>query len=357
MKRLSTKTTRKFAAILSIFITSISAASGSSVLSAQTNAETRQQALKLIDSPEPKFRANRAEAEPVAQARTVRSRSKRFKMMDGKYIHADHFVKGRSQITILLLHGVLSSAAKMNAAANILRESANANVLAIDLRGHGKSEGTPGDVDRIDQYAEDVAAIITQLRKDAPKTRIIIAGHSMGGGIALRFAMLKDHPPVDGFLLFAPLLGQNSPAFPQPTAAKPGLSEEPFLKIHIERLIGLKMLNSIGDHQYDNQNVLFFNVQPNAPIKAYSYRANESMAPVDYAEGLKAISEPLLVLVGSKDEAFNAGAFDSAIKSNSKGEVSVIEGVTHNGITQDSKAMRLINEWIEEKVANTSRSN
>lgn len=312
--------------------------------------------MRLINMPEPKFRSNGLEktGSPTAPASSG-SKRRRFKVKDGKHIHAEFFEKKRSQATIVLLHGVLSSATKMSTTAKILREAANVNVFAIDLRGHGKSEGTAGDVDRIDQYAEDVAEIVTQLKKDDPKTRIILAGHSMGGGIVLRYAMLKDRPEVDGFLLFAPLLGQNSPAFPTPTVSGPASDEEPFLKIHIERLIGLKMLNSIGNHQYDNLNVLFFNVPPTAPIRAYSYRANESMSPVDYAEGLKAVDEPLMVLVGSKDEAFNANAFESAVRSNSKGEVFVIEGVTHNGITQDSRSMQLIKEWISGKVANQTR--
>lgn len=312
----------------------------------------------MVKAPEPKFRPYNSNegvtAVPVAPAE---SGARKFKMKDGKYLSASHFVKKGSTITIVLLHGVLSSAFRMNTPAAMLRDSADADVLAIDLRGHGKSEGTPGDVDRIDQYAKDVAEVVEQVRKERPKTKIILAGHSMGGGIALRYAMLKDHPPVNGYLLFAPLLGQNAPTLPQPTAAKPNSNEEPFLKIHIERLIGLKMLNSIGDHQYDNLNVLFFNVPPSAPIKAYSYRANESMAPVDYAQGLRAVRKPLLVLVGSKDEAFVASAFEKAVTTNSKGDVFVVENTTHNEIIMHSSSMKLIRDWAVTKVANlTQRS-
>lgn len=341
MKKFNTKTTREFTWILLLFAT---AAAGSSVIG-QTDAETRDQALKLISVRDPTFRSNTTDTQTGPADPPADSRSERFKMKDGKYLHAYRFTKRRTRATIVLLHGVLSSAAKMMAPAQMLREAASADVLAVDLRGHGKSEGTPGDVGRIDQYAEDVAEIISQLRKDDPKARIILAGHSMGGGIALRFSMLKAHPPIDGFLLFAPLLGQNSPAFPQPPVGHPGSNQEPFLKIHIERLIGLKMLNSIGNHRYDNLNVLFFNVPRDAPIKAYSHRANESMAPVDYVKGLKSVSEPLLVLVGSNDEAFNANALHRAVKSNSIGEVHVIGGATHNGITLDPKSMQLVKEW------------
>lgn len=348
MKELFTEIMQKLILILLVFVT----ASGLSIVSAQTDKETRVQALQLINRPDPNFKSYVPEAIQAASVakRSFKSKPKKFKMKDGKYLHADHFAKKQSRITIILLHGVLSTSDKMNRTAGLLLEAANAEVFALNLRGHGRSQGTPGDIDHIDQYAEDVAQIIAQVRKDFPENKIILAGHSMGGGISLRFAMLKDHPLIDGILLFAPLLGQNTPTFPQPTQGKSEDAKEAFLKIHIERLIGLKMLNSIGEHQFDGQKVLFFNVPTDAPIKSYSYRANESMAPVDYAQGLQAVKEPLLVLVGSDDEAFTASAFENAVKSNSKGEVFVIQGATHNGVTQHARSMELIREWLVAKI-------
>lgn len=65
------------------------------------------------------------------------------------------------------------------------QEATQAEVFAIDLRGHGKSDGKDGDVDYINQYADDLADIVSAIRKQKPKGKIIIAGHSMGGGVAL----------------------------------------------------------------------------------------------------------------------------------------------------------------------------
>lgn len=177
----------------------------------------------------------------------------------------------------------------------------------------------------------------------------------MGGGISLRYAMLKTRLATDGFLLFAPLLGQNTPTYPEEASANE-TNREPFLKIHIQRLIGLKMLNSIGEHRHDALDVLFFNQPTGAPVKTYTYRASESMSPADYKEGLKAVKEPLLVLVGSLDEAFNAKAFKDAVESNSAGEVSLVEGATHNGIRHDPQAMQLIREWLAAKIVRQPKS-
>ena len=82
------------------------------------------------------------------------------------------------------------------------------------------------------------------------------------------------------------------------------------------------------------------------PVTKYSYRANESMSPLDYKKGLNAINKPLLVIVGSKDEAFDAKKFKTAVTQNSKGEVYVVENETHNGIRHNKKTMEIVSQWF-----------
>ncbi len=107
----------------------------------------------------------------------------------------------------------------------------------------------------------------------------------MGGGVALNYALQKNKEAIAGYLLFSPLLGHNSPAIQQ-TLPIENDSIEPFMKIHITRIIGLKMLNEIGIHSQDSLPVLFFNLPESTPTKKYTYRANMSMAPDDYKQGL-----------------------------------------------------------------------
>mgnify|MGYP001799170600 CR=1 FL=1 len=136
----------------------------------------------------------------------------------------------------------------MNRSAGQVREAKKAEVIAVDFRGHGQSEGNAGDVDYIEQYADDLIDVISTIKKNKPNGKIIIAGHSMGGGIALRYAMKNNAPSVDGYLLFAPLLGDNAPTLAQSTAIA-ATNSETFLKIHIERIIGCELYNSLGVHK------------------------------------------------------------------------------------------------------------
>ena len=309
------------------------------------STKAAEQAYKMINSPEPKFKSN--SSVPLTNNKfpqLYKSEPCKFLMRDSKHLFAQKFVK-KSNTTIIVLHGVLSSSLEMNRTSGLLREDANAEVYAIDLRGHGRSDGTPGDVDYIGQYSDDLADVVKSIKKEEPENKIILAGHSMGGGIILRYAMRKNVPPVDGYLLLAPLLGQNTPTFPKPGAAQNNSDE--FMKIDITRIIGLKIYNSIGVHKYDNLPVLFFNLPEDAAIKTYSYRSDQSMAPDDYRKGLEAVNKPLLVIVGSNDEAFVASEFKPAVTGYSNGKVIIIKGATHDSIIYNKKAMKFVEEWMK----------
>jgi alpha-beta hydrolase superfamily lysophospholipase len=305
--------------------------------------------VKLINLPNPTFNPN-APQEPMTEEaiadlgfeQTYKNVPQKFTMRDGKQLFSYTYER-ESKTTIVLLHGILSSAYLMNKTAGLLRESTNSKVIALDFRGHGQSEGEPGDVDYINQYVDDLEDVILTLKKEKPNQKIILAGHSMGGGIILRYAMQENAPKIDGYILFAPHLGVNAPTLKEEDLST---EEAPFIKLHINRIIGLKMLNAIGETKYNNLPVLFFNLPETMPLTKYSYRANESMSPLDYKKGLNSINKPLLIIVGSKDEAFNANKFNAAVTQNSEGEVYLIEEESHNGVRHNKKTMDIVSQWV-----------
>src|SRR6056297_846529 len=333
---------------------------GSTSISAQTMLEQYfggnrdslvKEATKLIHTPEPTFKPTNQPTEPDSATiadmgfeQVYKSENRFFTVRDNNKIFAYRFVN-QSDNTIILIHGVGSNAYLYNKTAGLLQEVTQAEVYAIDLRGHGRSEGKIGDVKYINQYVDDLADIISTIRKEKPDGKIIIAGHSMGGGVALGYAMEKEYEQPDGFLLFAPLIGHNSPAIPREQATE-NIAEELFMKIHIERIIGLTMLNEIGNHDYDSLPVLFFNLPEAVPLKKYSYRANKSMTPDDYVAGLKAVNKPMLVIMGSEDEAFSAVATKEAILMNSTGEIQIIDKASHNGVRHNTQSFNFIKDWF-----------
>lgn len=272
----------------------------------------------------------------------------KFTMRDKAELFAQHF-RADSNLTVIVLHGVLASSYLMNRTSGMLHETGGAEVFSLDLRGHGQSTGRPGDVDYIDQYVDDLADVVAEIRTRKPGGKIVLAAHSMGGGIALRYALKKSAPAVDGYLLFSPHLGFTSPTVPKDAAPKDkveGTTADSFVKLHLARTLGCIMLNVIGIKHYNDRPTLFFNLPAEFPFRQYSFRSTASMAPDDYRAALKAVHQPLLVIVGSKDEAFLADQFKPVVTKYSAGEVVLVEGATHDGICYNGEAMAAAGNWL-----------
>jgi alpha-beta hydrolase superfamily lysophospholipase len=297
-------------------------------------------ALILIYLPEPTFAVDPF---PVTGITTADHEALHFTARDGENLFARRF-PAESDLTILLLHGATSDSAAFNASAQMLQQASGAEVIALDLRGHGQSGGAPGDVDYTSQYEDDVVDVITTIRSQRPDNRIILAGHSMGGGIALRFALLADHPAVDGYLLFSPHLGTNAPTMPPANPDTAGLTAA-YTQLHVPRLIGLGMLNWAGITAFNRLDTLYFNLTDEV-THIYSYRAMLNTSPFDYVAVLSAVDAPLLVLVGSNDEAFVADQYPIVIGNYSDGEVHIIPGETHTTIVESAAVMPFITKWL-----------
>ena len=287
---------------------------------------------------------------PATEHSAAEFTPQQYTMRDGETLFARRF-PADSDDTILLLHGVTSDSGAFNGTAQMLREISGAEVIALDLRGHGQSGGTPGDVDYIGQYEEDVADVVAAIRAKKPNGRFILAGHSMGGGIALRYAQLEERPAVDAYLMFAPHLGSDAPTMPQPDPDNPAAAEAAaaYSQLNVPRLIGLIMLNNVGITGLNHLDTLFFNLTDEV-THVYSFGATVNTSPTNYAEALTAVDASMLVVVGSNDEAFVAGEFKTAVTAHSHGEVHVIDGENHNSIVESEAAMAIVEEWLDETV-------
>ncbi|MBI4751723.1 MAG: alpha/beta hydrolase [Acidobacteria bacterium] len=302
-------------------------------------------ALALVYWPEPKFThpAGQSTDKPVISSSDGEIHW--FRMRDGVRLQSRQFAS-ESPVTLVFLHGVLSNSLEGLELCRHLHAETKAEVVALDLRGHGDSEGIRGDISYLSQYEDDVADVIAAIRQHKGG-QIILAGHSMGGGIAMRYAAARKSPAVDGYLLFAPHLGSNSPTMRTEPADKLSAQFEAPIKLHLPRIIGLLMLNSCGVKFLNAKKTLFFNVPAEAPINAYSYRAMVSMAPDDYKSALTADDKPLLVIVGKNDEAFQADQFAAVVSLHPNGKTVVIEGESHDGILHSAAAATAAADWLK----------
>jgi acylglycerol lipase len=77
-------------------------------------------------------------------------------------------------------------------------------VYALDHRGHGRSEGPRALIERIDAAVADLDQLVVAAAAAQPGLPVFMLGHSMGGLIALRYA-LAHQDRLAGMILSSPL--------------------------------------------------------------------------------------------------------------------------------------------------------
>ena len=112
----------------------------------------------------------------------------------------------RQDPPFLLVHGWTCHLGQWSPLARALRR--RHRVVAVDLRGHGRSDAPPGDY-TMESLADDLAWLMRRLRLPRP----IVVGHSMGGVIALRLA--ADYPRA-----LRAIVMLDAPVHPDPPAQR-----------------------------------------------------------------------------------------------------------------------------------------
>jgi len=103
---------------------------------------------------------------------------------------------GGSRATVLLVHGVGEHGDRYAPLAGKLT-AAGFTCYAFDHRGHGRSAGHRGHVDRWERYEADVVEFVDGVIAPSEGTaRLVGYGHSMGALILLTLAL--TNPPADG---------------------------------------------------------------------------------------------------------------------------------------------------------------
>jgi len=107
-------------------------------------------------------------------------------------------IEGTPQGYVVLFHGLASNKRIMSFLAEDLANQ-NLRVFAPDFPGHGKTAG-PFSPQRADQCAEAFVRELIELHAIVPE-RTILAGHSIGGAIAIR---VSARVPVAGVIAISP---------------------------------------------------------------------------------------------------------------------------------------------------------
>lgn len=244
-------------------------------------------------------------------------------MTDSKFIAAGgldiHYLEAGEGPPLVLLHGGLATAAMWTK--RIADLAKNYRVYAPDTRGHGQTSN-PAAALTYPQLADDVAAFIAALGIERPH----IAGYSDGGQTALEFGL--RHPGKARSLVLGGAVSEPTPAYLD------GL-----------RGWGFPITADADEAALEAAFGAFFSV-----IKSSHGPAGESAywrrflpqisdlwlgLPSYSSRQMAAISEPVLVLMGDRDEL---GGLDQPIRlyrSIPGAELGVVPGSPHGAAERD----------------------
>lgn len=120
-----------------------------------------------------------------------------WKTKDNKTIYAkDWQVTDDIKAVICLIHGLGEHLHRYEHLAAYFNDKGYA-VMAFDHYGHGKSEGVRGHVPSFSTHMTNVATLLQEAEERYPLLPKFLYGHSMGGNIALNYA-LRNTPNIAG---------------------------------------------------------------------------------------------------------------------------------------------------------------
>ncbi len=266
------------------------------------------------------------------------------KMRDGYMLPVRSYGEAGRGPLLVLVHGSGWHGLQFDALAKSLADSAY--VVVPDLRGHGSAPERRGDIDHISQFEEDLADLIEASQSESMK--VVVAGHSSGGGLVVRMAGGKFGDMMDAAVLLAPFLKYNAPTM-RPNS---GGWARPLTR----RIIGLSMLNMVGIRAFNHLKVIQFTMPQSVldgPLgftatTAYTYRLNTGYAPRSKYLADIAKLPPFLLVVGRDDEAFIAEEFEPVLSGASdKGTYHIVENVGHLGVVTAPETAALIRGFLD----------
>lgn len=132
----------------------------------------------------------------------------RFAGAAGGQIYWQGWVPGEVAGVVLLVHGIAEHGGRYAHVGKRLADEGYA-VYALDHRGHGKSDGTRGNVHRMSTVVTDLETMIRSAAGRHPDVPMFLYGHSMGGLIAL--AYLTGKPVgLSGAILASPAVESSA---------------------------------------------------------------------------------------------------------------------------------------------------
>lgn len=271
----------------------------------------------------------------------------RFDAVDGVALYYRGWESDTPQGCLLVVHGLGEYGGRYEEFGRAMA-AAGLNTYALDLRGHGLSEGRKGHVDRFDLLLQDVDRFRREIEGGAEgDLPLFVFGHSMGGLITARYIEEYQHA-FDGAIITSPWLATAMPV--------------PRWKVLASNFLG-KLLPALPidsgiDPDYLSHNKTVVARYRDDPL-VHSKITPRLFAEASVAMGLvmqrsDRIRIPVLLLLAGDDRIVDTRKSESFARTLTAPDVTirVLNDYYHEVLNDHDRAitLRMIREWVLERL-------
>lgn len=244
---------------------------------------------------------------------------------------------------IVLLHGIGEHVRRYNHWAEMFRKE-NFAFTAIDMPGHGRSQGGRGKVRRYRDIYELLDVMLKTAGRTFPGVPLYLYGHSLGGGIVLDYA-LRFNPAVRAVIVTGPWLRLSF----VPSKFKMFLAS--VMKSLFPGLVQPTGLETIH-LSHDKSIVDVYNKDPLVHDKISAGLFSGASSSATYAlNNAPNLKMPVLIVHGSDDKICSPEGSREFCSRTDKAELKIWEGGFHELHNEPFKeeVFRFIINWIRQQ--------
>lgn len=277
----------------------------------------------------------------------MESEESTWQTFDGHELFERRWRPAQPKAAVAIVHGLAEHSGRYEHVAQRLVAAGYAT-YALDLRGHGRSDGRRVFVRSADEHVHDVKRFLERVREREAGRPMFVLGHSMGG-LIVTLMLTADAPDLRGAVLsgaalrstrrsarllqgLVRLLGRLLPRLPLARLDSADVSRDPAV---VQR--------------YDDDPLVFSGRMPAATARALILAGRE------IAPEMESITLPILILHGSEDalvDPESSRQLYERVSSRDKA-LKVYEGLYHEILNEpeQDQVMADIVAWLDERVS------
>ena len=270
---------------------------------------------------------------------------------DGLQLFERSWRPAQPKAAVVIIHGFAEHSGRYEHVVARLAARGYA-VQALDLRGHGRSEGKRTFVRSMDEHTGDVERFLARIRERESGLPVFLLGHSMGGMIVALMLITSGDRGLRGAVLSGAAVRSTRGSARIVQLLLRALGRL-FPRLPLAKLDGtLVSRDPTVVERYDNDPLVYRGRVPAGTARAMIHAGRK------VTKEMEAISPPLLILHGSEDGLVDpegsrdlyerAGSADKALK--------IYDGLYHEILNEpeQDEVLRDIIDWLDARTGTSA---